>query len=288
MADKILVIGGTGTLGEEVLKRYSGLDYDVHVISRGEHKQQIFKKKYPKFKFHICDIRDKQALRPHITSSKLVYHFAALKSIDICEDNPMECFKTNVLGTINIAELCVELGVKRCVFSSTDKAVDPISAYGYTKALSEKILFDFNRKQENCEFIIFRWGNILGSQGSVLPFFIDQIKKGLPAPLTNERMTRFFLSIEEAVTFMLSTLDNKYSLKGNILIPPDMRSFAIVDLIAAIGNLLGVAPSVKLSGIRKCEKIHEAMISVHEKNHYTSESYQLTVREIENIIRKFI
>lgn len=289
--DKVVIIGGTGTLGSEMLNRYYGiLDKEIHVVSRGEHKQQEFKKKYtrPDVKFHICDIRDKQALSPILKGAKLVFHFAALKAIDVCEDNPIECIKTNIVGTINVAELCIEHDVKRCIFSSTDKAVDPISSYGYAKALSENILRDFNHKQKVCKFIVFRWGNILNSQGSVIPQFIEKIKKGLPVHITKGDMTRFFIRIEDAVSFVLRELQktNEEFCNKTVLIPPNIRSARVIDVIGVIADLCDKKTSTTVvnMGVRGIEKTHEQMISVYYEKPISSKDCLMTNTELRKLL----
>lgn len=283
---KVVILGGTGTLGSEVLRRYKSHP-DVHVVSRGEHKQQEFKRIYPKFKFHICDIRDKRALSPIIKDANLVFHFAALKAIDVCEDNPIECVKTNTLGTINVAELCIEHGVSRCVFSSTDKAVDPISSYGYAKALSENILRDFNHKQNICKFIVFRWGNILNSQGSVIPIFIDRIKNDLPVFLTKKDMTRFFIRIEDAVSFVLWQLrkSNAKLCGRTVLIPPNIASAKLTDVIDVIAELCGKdRVEIIEIGVRGIEKTHEQMISVYYEKPISSKDCLMTNTELRKLL----
>lgn len=274
---KIVIIGATGTLGTEVLKRFNPDKYEIHGVSRGEHKQQIYKKLHPKVKFHICDIRDRQSLGRIIKGAHLVFLFAALKHVDICEENPIECLYTNTLGVKNVADVCVAYRVKRCVFSSTDKAVDPISTYGYAKAMSEKILHHYNRMQNACRFVIFRWGNIIDSQGSVIPFFIESMRQNKPIHLTDPKMTRFFIQINVAVDFMMKILSNKNLEfeKDRVYVPPMIRSSSVVEIIELLNReIRGDKPmEIVQTGVRLCEKLSEQLVSIHDEEPINSNTH---------------
>lgn len=267
----ILILGGAGTLGSELVKRlYRG--HRLTVLSRDEHKQQAMKKAYPGVKFVLGDIRDKGSIEREFIDKDIVFHVAALKHIDHLEDNPIESIKTNVLGSINVADAAVEQGVPYCVFSSTDKAVDPINVYGNCKALSERIFLQKNELQSNTHFSVYRWGNVIGSQGSAIPFFIDCILKNKPIPVTDQRMSRFWITISEAVDFMFETFHS--SPKGEVLVPPKMKAATIPQIIAALKNLLSIdlgADNFQIIGLRKGEKLHECLFSIHSGKYVSSE-----------------
>ena len=291
--NKLVIIGGTGTLGTELAKRLKGHS-NIHIVSRGEHSQQEMKKEYPEFHYHICDIRDKSGLNQIIKKADTVFHFAALKSIDVCEQNPIESLKTNTLGTINIAELCIEHKVKRFIFSSTDKAVDPISSYGYAKAMSEKILHHYNKMQNDCSFFIFRWGNIINSKGSAIPFFIKQIYYDKKISLTNPNMTRFFMKIETAVDYMLDVLiKNKTNLDNHVFIPREIKSAKVTSVISCLDALMRKhhdSNPVKIieTGIRGCEKLDEQLISIHEQNKLNSKDVIMNDEELRCLLEPLI
>lgn len=254
----VLILGGTGSLGQALVKnivaRYPHVK--ITIASRNEHKHTALMKINPNIKYTLCDIRDKSSLFPVMSGQQVVFHVAALKSVDYLEDNIQECIKTNVIGTTNVAEACVVAGVKYCAFSSTDKAVMPINTYGYCKALSEKILFDFNNRQTTTKFKLFRWANVLASQGSAIPFFIDCLKRGERVPVTDERMTRFWISLDEAAQFMVDNYNNN---EQGVLIPPTLKAAPIMMVINALADLLDVEPAHRVVGIRKGEKLHESM-----------------------------
>jgi UDP-N-acetylglucosamine 4,6-dehydratase len=265
----VLLLGGAGTLGtalyKNIVKMYPHVK--ITIASRNEHKHQELKKIYPGFKFALCDIKDKSSLLPVMRNQDVVFHVAALKHVDYLEDNPIECYKTNVQGTINVAEACIESEVKFCAFSSTDKAVDPINTYGYCKALSEKLLHDFNKKQMDTRFSIFRWGNICNSQGSAIPYFIQCLKRGERIPLTSDNMTRFWIDINEAAQFMLQNYNSR---SPDAQIPPTMKSSSVLLVIEALADLLDVEPAHRIVGLRPGEKLHESLTSKHSVPHIES------------------
>jgi FlaA1/EpsC-like NDP-sugar epimerase len=204
---RITILGGTGTLGQALVAQLldTSPNCDITIVSRDEHKQAAMKKRYPQCRFVVGDIRDAGSVRQTFTGRDVVFHVAALKHVDILEACPMESIKTNVLATEQMARLAISQKVPRFVFSSTDKAVDPINTYGYSKALSEKLLWNFNREQSGTQFSVYRWGNVLGSQGSAIPFFIDTLIKESKVYLTDLEMTRYWIPIEWAVRYMLRT-----------------------------------------------------------------------------------
>jgi UDP-N-acetylglucosamine 4,6-dehydratase/5-epimerase len=259
----ILVTGGTGSFGKKfveiVLKKYPKVRKLI-VFSRDELKQyemsQIFpREKYPCMRYFIGDVRDKDRLTRAFEDVDIVIHAAALKQVPAAEYNPMECIKTNVLGAENVIEATLSTNVQKVVALSTDKAAAPINLYGATKLCSDKLFVAANniKGSRDLKFSVVRYGNVIGSRGSVVPFFLEQRKKGV-LPITDESMTRFNISLEEGVDMVLYALENSW---GGELFVPKLYSFKITDLAKAIG------PSCKLEivGVRPGEKIHEEMIT---------------------------
>lgn len=216
------------------------------------------RKSFKNVKYVVGDVRDKDFIdyQVQVGEYDAVFLVAALKHVDVLEFNPEEAVKTNILGTMNVAESCIKHKVKYCVFSSTDKAVNPINAYGGTKFVAEKILFNKNRLQEYTHFSVFRWGNILGSRGSVIPFFAEKMKNGEEVPITDLAMTRFWLTIEDACKFMISNFQS--AKKDRAMIPP-LKSSGISEVIKSISRLTNKTSSVRIVGLRPGEKIHEEM-----------------------------
>lgn len=251
---RYLIVGGTGTLGKELIQRlYDG--HEIHVLSRDEHKQVQMKKVYPKIKFILGDIRNIQDLSFPFSVYDIVFHCAALKHVDIGEANVGQFIQTNLQGTINVSQRCLEDNA-RLIFFSTDKAVLPINAYGMSKGLAEKYL-----QATNPDHITFRWGNILGSRGSIVPFFKQLIENGGQVPLTHLEMTRFWLTIHEVVDFVMSRCQDS-DIKAP-LIPP-VKSAKVMDLALCIGKILDKPVLFKEIGIRPGEKIHEHLYSDHD------------------------
>ena len=266
MEGNVLILGGTGTLGRELIRQLDGKCMSITVLSRDEHKQQLMKRQYPNVRFVLGDIRDLSSIEDHFREKDVVFHVAALKHIDHLEENPIESMKTNVLGTINVAKAAINAEVRYCVFSSTDKAVDPINTYGYCKALSEKILLQMNYDQSITRFSIFRWGNVLNSQGSVIPYFIDLLRKGDPIPITSKEMTRFWIRIEDAVEFMINTFRSGET-KTKVMVHPEMRASKLTDVISVLGEMTdNHSQNFKMIGLRKGEKLHEALRSQHSES----------------------
>lgn len=259
----ILVTGGTGSFGKAfirtLLERYSGIKRLV-VFSRDELKQfemaQMFSEKdYPAIRYFIGDIRDLPRLRRALENVDIVVHAAALKQVPAAEYNPFECIKTNVLGAQNLIEAALDSGVQRVVALSTDKAAAPINLYGATKLCSDKLFVAANNVQgdRGIRFSVVRYGNVMGSRGSVIPFFMEKRDSGV-LPITDPRMTRFNISLQEGVDMVLWSIENAWG--GEILVPK-IPSYRITDVATAI------APDCKqvVVGIRPGEKIHEEMIT---------------------------
>ncbi|UJQ96052.1 UDP-N-acetylglucosamine 4,6-dehydratase (inverting) [Mariluticola halotolerans] len=259
----ILVTGGTGSFGKafvrQVLKQYPDIQRLV-IFSRDELKQYemslVFNdKEFPGIRYFIGDIRDERRLRRALEGIDYVVHAAALKQVPAAEYNPFECIKTNVLGTQNLIEACLDTNVKRVVALSTDKAAAPINLYGATKLCSDKLVVAANniRGDRDIRFSIVRYGNVMGSRGSVIPFFQDMRKTGT-LPITDENMTRFNISLQDGVEMVIWALEQ--ALGGEIFVPK-IPSYRITDLAEAIGPEC----EHKLVGIRPGEKVHEEMIT---------------------------
>ena len=260
---RLLITGGTGSFGkkfvETVLKQQPHVERVV-IFSRDELKQfdmaQAFPaSKYPQLRFFIGDVRYRERLMRAMEGIDTVVHAAALKQVPTAEYNPFECIKTNVLGAENVIEACLASGVNRVVALSTDKAAAPINLYGATKLCSDKLFVAANniRGRHNIRFSVVRYGNVMGSRGSVIPFFMDRRKAG-SLPITDPRMTRFNITLEEGVDMVLHALE--HSLGGEIFVPK-IPSYRINDVAEAI------APGCEkpVVGIRAGEKIHEEMVT---------------------------
>jgi len=264
LTDKaVLITGGTGSLGQALTKRivenWPGIRRLV-IFSRDEQKQfqmaQKFKKeKYPFLRYFIGDIRDYERLKRAFTEIDYVIHTAAMKHVPIAEYNPDECVKTNIGGAQNVIRAAIETNVERVVALSTDKACAPINLYGATKLTSDKLFVSANNisGKRKIKFSVVRYGNVMGSNGSVIPFFIKKRKEGL-LPITDENMTRFNISIDAGVDMVLHSLHNAW---GGEIFVPKIPSYRILDIAKAIG------PECNLDfvGIRPGEKIHEEMIT---------------------------
>ncbi|WP_020526892.1 UDP-N-acetylglucosamine 4,6-dehydratase (inverting) [Flexithrix dorotheae] len=259
----ILVTGGTGSFGkkfvETVLKKYPGIKKLV-VYSRDELKQfemsQVFShEKYPAIRYFIGDVRDGERLKRACEGIDIIIHAAALKQVPAAEYNPMECIKTNIFGAENIINAALDSGVKDVVALSTDKAAAPINLYGATKLCSDKLFVAANnmKGKRDLKFSVVRYGNVMGSRGSVIPFFLNKRKEGV-LPITDAAMTRFNISLEGGVDLVLFALENA---RGGEIFVPKIPSYKITDVATAIGPNC----EQKIVGIRPGEKVHEEMIT---------------------------
>jgi len=259
----LLITGGTGSLGNALVKRilneYPGIKRLV-IFSRDEQKQYHMEKKYPVSKhpalrYFIGDVRDIKRVNRALKKIDYVIHTAAMKHVHIAEYNPMECIKTNILGAENIINACIENEVQAVVALSTDKAAAPINLYGATKLTSDKLFITANniRGRSNIKFSVVRYGNVMGSNGSVIPFFLNKRKEGT-LPITDPRMTRFNITLSEGVDLVLHSLKNAW---GGEIFVPKIPSYKITDLAKAIGPEC----NYKTVGIRPGEKLHEEMIT---------------------------
>lgn len=260
---KILVTGGTGSFGkkfiETVFKKYPDVK-KVVVYSRDELKQfemaqQFPETKFPQIRFFIGDVRDAERLKRACERIDIIVHAAALKHVPIAEYNPIECIKTNIDGAENVVNAALDCGVQAVVALSTDKACAPINLYGATKLCSDKLFIAANNMKgaRDLKFSVVRYGNVLGSRGSVVPFFMNKRKEGI-LPITHEGMTRFNITLEEGVEMVLHAIENAW---GGELFVPKIPSYKITDVAHAI------APDCKTNivGIRPGEKLHEEMIT---------------------------
>lgn len=261
---RIFISGGTGSWGQ-TLTRLLLENYDVEEIicfSRGELQQVLMQRKFnnPKIKFIIGDIRDYAAVESVTKDVDYIFHLAALKHVPICEINVQETIKTNIYGTTNIVNAAIKNRVKKVIDVSSDKAVEPINLYGMSKAVGEKTIIQANDLSDYTKFVCIRGGNVMGSSGSVIPLFIDQIKNGGPLTITDMQMTRFFLTLEEAIHLIFkASID---SIGGETFVM-NMPACYIKDLADVLMEKYGSVKVVE-SGIRPGEKLDEMLISHHE------------------------
>lgn len=260
----VLITGGTGSLGKSLIDYFlrETKVRRIAVFSRDELKQQHLRNHFqndPRLRWFLGDVRDLERLKRAFHKVDYVIHAAALKQVDTGEYNPMEFIKTNVLGSQNVIDAAIETGVKRVVALSTDKASSPINLYGATKLTADKLFVAANNYSHayGTSFSVVRYGNVMGSRGSVIPFFQALATQGKPLPITDLRMTRFWISLEFAVKFVIDSLE---MMTGGELYVPRIASMKIVDLARA------VAPDAKLVeiGMRPGEKLHEEMISADD------------------------
>ena len=268
----LLITGGTGSFGNAVLNRFLETDIkEIRVFSRDELKQDNmrheYQAKYPnvfyKLKFYIGDVRDINSIKNAMYGVDYVYHAAALKQVPSCEFFPIEAVKTNVLGTENVLTAAIECGVKRVVCLSTDKAAYPVNAMGTSKAMMEKVIVAKSRTVDpkKTSIMCTRYGNVLASRGSVVPLFINQIKEGNPLTLTEPSMTRFVMTLEEAVDLVLFAFENGES--GDIFVQK-APACTIEILAKAVKELFKADNEIKVIGIRHGEKMYETLLTDEE------------------------
>lgn len=266
--DKVLLItGGTGSFGNAVLRRFIHSDLrEIRVLSRDEKKQDDMRKRYnnAKLKFYIGDVRDQRSVATAMRGVDYVFHAAALKQVPSCEFHPMQAVRTNVLGTENVLTAAVDAGVKRVVCLSTDKAVYPINAMGISKAMMEKVMVASSRNLEGTGTVICgtRYGNVMASRGSVIPLFVDQARNGQPITITDPTMTRFMMTLADAVDLVLYAFEHGNN--GDIFV--QKAPAATVDVLArAVLELMGKPEHpVNVMGTRHGEKLYEALLSREE------------------------
>tara|TARA_Y100000996_G_scaffold63828_1_gene43235 strand:- start:642 stop:1583 length:942 start_codon:yes stop_codon:yes gene_type:complete len=262
---KILIIGGTGALGKTLVKRYYDSN-EIIVLSRDEHKHYHLQKEYPNVHSIIGDVKDKDSIKNCLFRFKphIVVNAAALKHVPICEDDPFESVKTNIMGHQNVIESVTEVGdIETLIFVSTDKACNPINVYGMCKSISESLYIEYAKQRDVPKVVLVRYGNVLESTGSVIPFFKSLLEKGCDSlPITHKDMTRFLLSLEQATDL----IDWAYSCKhshGKIAIPK-IKALKVTDIADVLIRSFNLNIPLKYIGIRRGEKLHEEMISKEE------------------------
>lgn len=275
--DRVLLItGGTGSFGNAVLKRFLRTDIgEIRIFSRDEKKQDDMRHEYQasypdvahKIKFFIGDVRNLQSVRNAMPGVDFIFHAAALKQVPSCEFFPMEAVKTNVFGTDNVLTAAIEAKVKCVICLSTDKAAYPINAMGITKAIEEKVAVAKSRYSGETKICCTRYGNVMCSRGSVIPLWIDQIRKGNPITLTEPKMTRFIMSLEEAVDLVLFAFEHGQN--GDILVQKapactiQTQAKAVIELFKHQAPV-GKEPEVRVIGIRHGEKLYETLLTNEE------------------------
>lgn len=264
----LLITGGTGSFGNAVLRRFLKTDIgEIRIFSRDEKKQDDMRKLYnnPKLKFYIGDVRDYNSVLDAMRGVDFVFHAAALKQVPSCEFYPIQAVQTNVLGTENVLNAAIASEVKRVVCLSTDKAAYPINAMGMSKALMEKVIVAKGRNLKDSETMICltRYGNVMASRGSVIPLFIDQMRKGNPITITDPNMTRFMMSLDEAVDLVLFAFENGKS--GDTFVQKSPAS--TVELLAnTLKNLFNKPEhEIKIIGTRHGEKLYEVLMTKEER-----------------------
>jgi UDP-glucose 4-epimerase len=263
----LLITGGTGSFGKAVLKRFLDTDIaEIRIFSRDEKKQNDLRIEFndQKIKFYLGDVRDFRSLVPAVRGVDYIFHAAALKQVPSCEFHPMEAVKTNVLGTENVLEAAVQNDVRKVVCLSTDKAVYPINAMGMSKALMEKVMIAKSRNFVPGEITVSgtRYGNVMASRGSVIPLFVNQIRAGVPITITDPLMTRFMMTLSDAVELVLFAFSNGQN--GDIYVQK-APSVTVEVLAKAIAEVLGFTDyPIKVIGTRHGEKLFETLLSREE------------------------
>ena len=261
----LLITGGTGSFGHAVLDRFISTEIDeIRIFSRDEKKQDDMRKRYNshKLKFHLGDVRDKEAVLSATEGVDYVFHAAALKQVPSCEFHPMESVKTNILGTENLLDAAIRNHVKKVVCLSTDKAVYPINAMGISKAMMEKVVIAKSRISRNTKICITRYGNVLASRGSVIPLFAHQVKLNKPITITDPNMTRFMMTLEDAVN--LVNFAFKEGDSGDIFVQKAPAA-SILTIANAMKSILGVTDHpTQIIGTRHGEKLFEVLLSREE------------------------
>jgi UDP-glucose 4-epimerase len=262
----LLITGGTGSFGSAVMKRFLSTDIkEIRIFSRDEKKQDDMRRLYKndKLKFYIGDVRDLFSVKNAMHGVDYIFHAAALKQVPSCEFFPLEAVKTNVLGTDNVLTGAIEMGIKKVICLSTDKAAYPINAMGISKAMMEKVMVSKSKTVDSEKTLICgtRYGNVMASRGSVIPLFIDQIKNRQPLTVTNPNMTRFLMSLEEAVELVIFAFQNAEA--GDIMVYKSPAS-TIGGLVQALKELFNAENEVKIIGIRHGEKLYETLLTKEE------------------------
>lgn len=265
-----MVSGGTGSFGNAVLRRFVQTDIqEIRIVSRDEKKQDDMRKRYAndKLKFYIGDVRDPQSVLSAMRGVDYVFHAAALKQVPSCEFHPLEAVKTNILGTANVVEAAIQSGVRRVICLSTDKAVYPINAMGISKAMMEKVFVAKSRNVDPAQTTICgtRYGNVMASRGSVIPLFVNQILAGKPITITDPEMTRFMMTLDDAIDLVLYAFEHGQS--GDIFVQKAPAA-TLTTLAKALFELLERPDHpIEIIGTRHGEKAHETLLSREERAH---------------------
>ncbi len=262
----LLITGGTGSFGNAVARRFLGTEIkEIRIFSRDEKKQEDMRKRYrsDKLKFYLGDVRDLASLKNAMHSVDYIFHAAALKQVPSCEFFPLEAVKTNIIGADNVLTGAIEKGVKKVICLSTDKAAYPINAMGISKAMMEKVFIARSKTVDPLKTLICgtRYGNVMASRGSVIPLFVEQIKQGRPLTVTDPGMTRFLMSLEEAVELVVFAFSNAQS--GDIMVQKSPAS-TIGDLAQAVKELFKAENEVRIIGTRHGEKLFETLLTREE------------------------
>jgi len=261
----LLLTGGTGSFGNAVLDKFLDSEIsEIRILSRDEKKQHDMRVVYnnPKIKFFIGDVRDRDSIRSAVKGVDYIFHAAALKQVPSCEFFPIEAVKTNVLGTENVLSVAIENNVKKVICLSTDKAVYPINAMGTSKAMMEKVFVAKSRTSDSTIICGTRYGNVMASRGSVIPHFYDQIKSGNDITVTDPNMTRFMMTLDDAVNLVLFAFENGNA--GDIFVQKS-PSTTMGELASTMKKIYNSSVEIKNIGIRHAEKIHETLLSREER-----------------------
>jgi len=264
----LLITGGTGSFGNAVLRRFLNSDLrEIRIFSRDEKKQDDMRKQYAsgKLKFYIGDVRDPRSVSAAMRGVEFCFHAAALKQVPSCEFHPMEAVRTNVLGTENVLHAAIEAGVRRVVCLSTDKAVYPINAMGISKAMMEKVMVAMSRNLEGSGTVICgtRYGNVMASRGSVIPLFVDQVQAGKPITITDPAMTRFMMTLDDAVELVLYAFER--GANGDIFVQKAPAATVQVLARAILDLMQRPDHEIRVIGTRHGEKLYEALLSREER-----------------------
>jgi FlaA1/EpsC-like NDP-sugar epimerase len=268
----ILITGGTGSFGNRVAHHLLDQEpAEIRIFSRDEKKQWEMQRAYPQLRYVVGDVRDRPRLAEAMRGVEYVFHAAALKQVPVCEIAPAEALKTNSIGSLNVCEAATAAGVRTVVALSTDKAVKPINAMGITKALMEKIVCAQNLYESGTIFACVRYGNVMGSRGSVIPLFREQIARGEPLTVTVPEMTRFMMTLDESVDLVLRALTTA---KGGEIFVRKAPACTVIDLADAMrrrNSHRGAEHEIRIVGVRPGEKIHEILVNEYEMQRATEE-----------------
>ena len=276
---KALITGITGSLGKEVTKQLLAQNHQVFGVSRDELKQQQFP--YKAHGLYVGDIRDYDRLLDIVQDCDpdIIYHFAALKHVDVLEKHPSESIKTNIFGSENVVRVQKQWQIKKIVMASTDKAVYPINVYGCSKNIAEKIVL--GAKQSN---VVCRYGNVLASRGSVIPNFVKSLRETGVVDITDMKMTRFWIRLEDAARFVIGSNSDT-----GLRIPP-IKCCKLTDIVGVLAGLMGISKvHFNIVGLRPGEKIHESMVAAHEGEHLTSDNGEkFSTQELRQLLEAYI